>query len=129
MAVIRWLCVLLIAAIGASATASAQAPRRSAAARVEPTPAAPSQAPTSIVAVVNDEAISFFDLVSRMRIVMISSNLPDSQETRQRLTSQVLHQLIDERLELQEAKKKSVTASDAEIKAAVALIEKQNNMQ
>ena len=58
-----------------------------------------------IAAVVNDEVISVFDLVSRMRMVMISSNMPDTPETRQRIATQVLRSLIDEKLELQEAKK------------------------
>ncbi|MGH7092694.1 MAG: foldase protein PrsA [Stellaceae bacterium] len=82
-----------------------------------------------IAAVVNDQVISVFDVISRMRIVMISSNLPDTPDTRKRLAGQVLHELIDEKLELQEAKRKGVTASDAELKAALGIIEKQNHMQ
>ncbi len=83
----------------------------------------------TIAAVVNDEVISVFDLVSRMRMVMISSNIPDSQETRQRIAGQVLRSLIDEKLQLQEAKRQNVTASDSEVNSALQLIEKQNNMQ
>jgi peptidyl-prolyl cis-trans isomerase SurA len=82
-----------------------------------------------IAAVVNDQVISVFDLVSRMRMVMISSNLPDSPEARQRLAPQVLRSLIDEKLQLQEAKKQNVTATDEEINNALGLIEKQNNMK
>jgi peptidyl-prolyl cis-trans isomerase SurA len=83
----------------------------------------------SIAAVVNDEVISEYDLVSRMRMVEISSNLPDTPETRKRIEPQVLRSLVDEKLELQEAKKESVTATDAEINAALQMIEKQNNMK
>ncbi|HYM73391.1 MAG TPA: peptidylprolyl isomerase [Stellaceae bacterium] len=82
-----------------------------------------------IAAVVNDEVISVFDLVSRMRMVMLSSNLPDSAETRQRVGAQVLRGLVDEKLQLQEAKKQNIVATDEEINAALAQIEKQNNMQ
>src|SRR6185312_12250582 len=132
MAAFRWLCVLLAiamgaGAMGAGATASAQAPHRRPAQQAAPAPAPQSQ--TTIAAVVNDEVISVFDLTSRIRIVMISSNIPDTPENRQKIGKQVLKQLIDEKLELQEAKKKSVTATDAEIQTAVSLIEKQNNMR
>ena len=82
-----------------------------------------------IAAVVNDEVISVFDLVSRIRLVMLSSNIPDSPETRQRLAAQVLRSLIDEKLQLQEAKRQSVTASDQELNKALDQIEKQNNMK
>lgn len=83
----------------------------------------------SIAAVVNDQVISVYDLMSRMRIVMISSGLPDNPEMRQKLASQVLRQLIDEKLELEEAKRNGVTATDAELRTALGIIEKQNNMK
>ena len=82
-----------------------------------------------IAAVVNDDVISVFDVASRMRLVMISSNIPDTPETRQRIGPQVLRSLIDEKLQLQEAKRQSVTATDGEINNGLAQIEKQNNMK
>lgn len=82
-----------------------------------------------IAAVVNDEVISVFDVISRIRMILISSNIPDSPETRKRIAPQVLRSLIDEKLELQEAKRQNVTATDGEINAALAQIEKQNNMK
>ncbi|HEX3885234.1 MAG TPA: peptidylprolyl isomerase [Stellaceae bacterium] len=121
--------MVFVVAIAASVTAAAQTPRRN------PSPSQPAatvpgaQNATTIAAVVNDQVISVYDLQSRIRIVLLSSNLPDTPESRQRITNQVLHQLIDEKLELQEAKKKSVTASDTEVENAVKLIEKQNNMK
>jgi len=81
-----------------------------------------------IAAVVNNEVISVYDLVSRMRMIMLSSNIPDTPENRKKLAPQVLRQLIDEHLELEEARRQGVTATDAEIKHAIAQIEKQNNM-
>ncbi len=83
----------------------------------------------NIAAVVNDDIISVFDLVSRMRLVMLSSNIPDSPETRQRIAAQVLRSLIDEKLELQEAKRENITATDEEINRALEQIEHQNNMK
>lgn len=82
-----------------------------------------------IAAVVNDEVISVFDVVSRMRMIMISSNIADTPETRQKLFPQVLRSLIDEKLELEEAKRLNVTATDSEIDKALRQIEKQNNMK
>jgi peptidyl-prolyl cis-trans isomerase SurA len=82
-----------------------------------------------IAAVVNDEVISVFDLVSRMRLVMISSNIADTPETRKRIGPQILRSLIDEKLELQEAKKQNISATDSEINNGLAQIEKQNNMK
>ncbi len=98
-------------------------------------PMAPARPPTGqapemrIAAVVNDEVITDYDVVSRMRMVMISSNIPDTPETRQRIAPQVLRSLIDEKLELEEAKREHITATDAEINAALEQIEKQNNMK
>jgi len=82
-----------------------------------------------IAAVVNDEVISIFDLVSRLRMVLLSSNIPDTPEARQRVEAQVLRSLVDEKLQLQEAKKQNVVATDDEVNSSLAQIEKQNNMQ
>jgi peptidyl-prolyl cis-trans isomerase SurA len=82
-----------------------------------------------IAAVVNDEVISVFDLVSRMRMVELGSNLPDTAETRQRIGGQVLRALVDEKLQLQEAKRQNVVATDDELNTALSQIEKQNSMQ
>jgi peptidyl-prolyl cis-trans isomerase SurA len=84
---------------------------------------------TRIAAVVNDEVISVADLRSRLRMVMLSSNFQDSPETRQRIAGQVLRTIVDEKLQMQEAKRQNVTANEEEIKKAIAQIEKQNNMQ
>jgi peptidyl-prolyl cis-trans isomerase SurA len=136
MVISRCSCVLLLALALASAGAMAAQPaaRRAAAPppAAPPAPAAPPQgaAPEMrIAAVVNDEVISIFDLWSRMRMVMIASNIPDTPEIRQRIAPQVLRSLIDERLQLQEAKRHSVTASDDEINKAISQIEQQNNMK
>jgi peptidyl-prolyl cis-trans isomerase SurA len=132
----RWLGALVLAvAVYAASDAAAQL-RRDAAVQ-PPRPAAPGQAAPGqpaapemrIAAVVNDEVISVFDVVTRMRMIMISSGIPDSPETRQRIGSQVLRQLIDERLELQEAKRQNVVATEAEMGAATQQIEKQNNLR
>ena len=60
---------------------------------------------------------------------MLSTSIPDTPQARQRLAAQVLRQLIDEKLQIQEAKHKNITATEAEIKKAIASIEQQNNMK
>ncbi|HTQ33689.1 MAG TPA: peptidylprolyl isomerase [Stellaceae bacterium] len=82
-----------------------------------------------IAAVVNDEVISVYDLLSRIRMTLLSSNIPDTPETRRKIEGQVLRSLVDEKLQLQEAKRQNVVATDDEINAALAQIEKQNNLQ
>ena len=132
MAAFRWWCVIVLAVALFSGAGHAAQPRERQAATQPPAAAKPTpgQAPDMrIAAVVNDEIISVFDLVSRVRMVMMSSNIPDTPETRQKIAPQILRALIDEKLELQEAKKKSVTATDTEIGNALAQIEKQNNMK
>jgi peptidyl-prolyl cis-trans isomerase SurA len=121
--------LLLLAAICASAPV-AQSANRASIQRPPASTSPPSAAPEMrIAAVVNDEVISVFDLVSRLRMVLLSSNLPDTPEARQRVEAQVLRSLVDEKLQLQEAKKQNVVATDDEINNALAQIEKQNNMQ
>lgn len=114
---------------GVSAEAARRAPQTAAATARQPAPAQPASPEMRIAAVVNDDVISVLDLLSRVRMVLISSNLPDTEETRQKLAGQVLRQLIDEKLQLQEAKRQNVTATEDEINKALGQIEKQNSMK
>jgi peptidyl-prolyl cis-trans isomerase SurA len=95
-------------------------------------PAAPPSAgpypSDGIAAVVNDQVISVDDLASRIKMVMLSTNIGDSPEMRQRIAGQVLRTMIDEQLQLEEAKRQNVAATDIEIDKAFASIAKQNNM-
>jgi len=120
----------VVSLAGMAATVSAaQAPRQRTA---PPNQAAPPDRPAGemkIAAVVNDDVISVYDLATRMRMTMVSSNIPDTPETRQRIGAQVLRNLIDEKLQLQEAKKQNVSASEEELNNALQQIEKQNNMK
>src|SRR6516162_9804892 len=129
MTMIRWLGVLLIGLAGFSNTAMPAPPHRGSPPAPAPQPPADQGAETRIAAVVNDEVISVADLQSRLRMVMLSSNFPDSQETRQRIASQVLRTIVDEKLQMQEAKRQNITATDEEIKKAISQIAKQNNLQ
>jgi len=86
------------------------------------------EAVLKLAATVNGDPITVHDLVHRMRLVFLTSHLRDTPETRQRLTSQVLRNLIDEALQLQEAKRLKITVSDEELNTLLAKLNKQNGM-
>ena len=79
-------------------------------------------------AVVNDDIISVLDLAMRLQLAIIAAGVEDTQDLRRRLTPQVLNSLIDERLQLQEAKRLDIQVTDLQIAAALEQIAAQNNM-
>ena len=79
-----------------------------------------------IVAVVNDNVISSTDLGARLAMAFLSSGLPDTPEVRQRLLVQILRSMVDEQLELQEAKKLDISVSDSDIDKALDKIAHRN---
>ena len=81
-----------------------------------------------IAAIVNDDIVSVYDLEARLRMVVVSAGLEPSRELHQRLAPQVLRGLIDERLRLQEAKRRSVSVTKRDLDRAVATLEQQNRM-
>jgi len=89
-------------------------------------PDARAQGVMSIAALVNDEAISVFDLQTRIELTILSSGLPRNREIRQRLASQVLRELIKERLQLQEAKRLGIKVKDSSVNNALKDIAKNN---
>lgn len=89
---------------------------------------AQAQEENRIAAVVNSDIISMDDLSSRVSLLLASSNIPDTPANRQRLEPRVLHQMIDEKLEVQEAKRLNVTVTQQEIDNAIAVLEQRNNM-
>ncbi len=82
-----------------------------------------------IAAIVNDDVISMFDLRSRLTLVITSSGLSPSRQTKRRLRQQILRTLIDEKLQIQEAKKRNISVLHMNIRAATAVLEKQNNIK
>jgi peptidyl-prolyl cis-trans isomerase SurA len=79
-------------------------------------------------AVVNDDIISVLDLAMRVQLAIIASGLEDSQDVRRRMTPQVLRGLIDERLQMQEAKRLDILVTDVQVAGALEQIAQQNNM-
>ena len=83
---------------------------------------------TRIAAIVNDEVVSLNDLTNRMQLVMRSSGIEDTPQNRSRIQPQILRSLIDEKLQMQEAKRLNITVAPEELDQAFARIEQQNNM-
>lgn len=77
-------------------------------------------------AIVNDEVISLLDLEMRVRLAMLAAGVEPSAEARRRLGRQVLRNLIDERLQLQEAARLGIQVSSNEIDSAIDTLAKQN---
>ncbi|MCW2243024.1 peptidylprolyl isomerase [Azospirillum canadense] len=118
-------CALLAAVPASSALAqAAKAP----AGKVTNAPAGAPAPAERIAAVVNDEVISLSDVYARIRLALLNAGVQDTTETRQRLTPQILRQLVDERLQIQEAKRLGVTVPQAEIDDAIKRIADQNRM-
>ena len=82
----------------------------------------------SIVAIVNDEAITLADLVKRLDFIILTSNLPDNSKNRKSLSAQVIQNLINEKLYSQEAKKLNIRITESEILNRIAILEERNNV-
>jgi len=82
----------------------------------------------SIVAVVNGDVISDADVDLRRKLFAVATGQGISPETLDRLTPQIVRQLIDERLRLQEVQRRHIVVSDQQIAAAIHEIEQRNNM-
>lgn len=104
---LRWLtCLLFLFTTPAYAQAAADA----------------GQNTLGIVAVVNDEVITNMDVADRLAFVIATTNLPGNQETINRLLPQITRQLIDEKIQAQEAERLGLKVGSAELKSAVEAI-------
>lgn len=81
-----------------------------------------------IAAVVNDDIVSTYDIDSRIGLTILSTGSPNTPETRQRLRPQILRQIIDERIQLQEAKRLGLTIPRTEIEEAFKRLETANRL-
>ena len=82
-----------------------------------------------IAAIVNDDIVSIYDLQSRLQLVVATTRIKVTPQMQGRLTQQVLRVLIDERLQLQEAKRQNVTVTKRDMSRAFAILEKQNSLK
>lgn len=81
-----------------------------------------------IAAVVNDRVVSVLDVVNRMKFVIWSTGVPNTPENRQRLSAQILRNLIDEELQRQEGERLNINVGDKEVDEAFENAAKRNNM-
>ena len=78
----------------------------------------------SIAALVNDEPISAFDVQQRTRFLALTTRSKPSEALRKK----ALEALIDERLQLQEAKRQSVPVPEEKVQEALKSIAQKNKM-
>jgi peptidyl-prolyl cis-trans isomerase SurA len=129
----------ILALTMASLGLPAQAQEASATPMVD-APAAPAPAAArnplseSVAAVVNDDIISSYDLMQRMRLLMVTSGVQPTQENLPQLEQEALRSLIDEHVQMQElrrvekAQKISIISTDKEVDEQIEDIAKGNNM-
>ncbi len=79
-------------------------------------------------AIVNDEVISELDVKARIRLVAVSSGMQANPERARQLAPQILRNLVNERLQLQEARRLGIEVSDKQIRKGTARIAERNNM-
>ena len=69
----------------------------------------------SIAVIVNDEVISKYDVNQRVKLVLVTSGIPATEENIKRIEEQAIKALINEKIQIQEAIKLEVPQSPEEI--------------
>ena len=106
-----------------------------------PPVAAPAAAPTkppppiseSVVATVNDDLITSYDVIQRMRLLIVTSGIQPTEANLPDIQHEALRSLIDERLEMQDLREEGKTqkfnliASDSEVDDELSDIARSNN--
>jgi peptidyl-prolyl cis-trans isomerase SurA len=88
----------------------------------------------SVAAVVNDDIVSTYDLVQRMRLLAVTSGIQPNENTLPQQQREAMRSLIEERLQIQELRKverehkAEIIASDTEVDQEVAEVARGNNM-
>ncbi len=98
-----------------------------------PAPAAPSGISESVVVTVNDDLVSTYDIVQRMRLLIVTAGLQPNDQNLPDIQREAIRSLVDERLEMQELRAQGKTqkfdlvASDQEVDDEIASIARSNN--
>ncbi len=79
-----------------------------------------------VAAIVNDAIISTFDVRQRATLLLVSSGIESTPEMQQRARAQALRDLVDERLQLQEAAKFEIAITGDQVDRRLADIARQN---
>ncbi|MGE0666573.1 MAG: peptidylprolyl isomerase [Sphingomonadales bacterium] len=89
------------------------------------------QAPSDvqkIVAVVNDEIISEYDVKERMQLITSTTGALRNQEEYDQLRKTVVQLLVDEKLQVQEAKEQKINITDADVQQRFNEMAARNNI-
>ncbi len=81
-----------------------------------------------IVAIVNGESISNIQLKDRVNLIISSSGISNTPETKLKVTKEAMEVLINETLQNQEAKAKGVEVTEVDIQNAMSDLEKRNQI-
>ena len=81
----------------------------------------------SIAVVVNEDAITYSDVSDRMRLIMISSGMPNNPDIINKLKPQVINVLVEEQIKLQEAERLGIEVTQDEINDGFKQLAQQNN--
>jgi peptidyl-prolyl cis-trans isomerase SurA len=116
-------------ALQAAANASAPVATQASA----PAPAEPQGLSEGVVATVNDDIVSSYDVIQRMRLLVVTAGIQPTEQNLPDIQREALRSLIDEHLEMQELLNQSKTqkfnliASSAEVDDELADIARSNN--
>lgn len=81
-----------------------------------------------IAAIVNDAVISAYDLDQRLGLVLATAGVPPTRENIERIRPQILRALIDETLQIQEARKNKIEVTPEEVDEAIERLGQRNGM-
>lgn len=87
-----------------------------------------SKANAQILAVVNGQLLTRADVEDRARLFVVSTGLPIAPNIMKRMRSQILQQLIQEKLKTQEVLRRHIDIPPEQIAASIANIEERNDM-
>ncbi len=79
-----------------------------------------------VAAIVNDNIISTFDVRQRASLLLVSSGIQATPEMTERARAQALRDLVDERLQLEEAARFEITVQPEQVERRLADIARQN---
>jgi peptidyl-prolyl cis-trans isomerase SurA len=90
--------------------------------------AVPAQDSYRIIANVNSQGITQYELGQRIKLTMLSSRIADTPANRAQVQRQVLRQMIDERIQIDEAQRSQIKVGAGEIKERIQQLEQANRM-
>lgn len=127
-----------VLAVGVSShaqdAAPAAAPAAAAAAPPAAAPAPPQPLTEDVVAHVNDEVITNYDIIQRMRLLVVTAGIQPTRDDLPQLQRYALSSLVDERLEMQELRREEkeqkapIVATDSVVDDIISDLAKQNHM-